>query len=290
MSRIEQAMEKAARMRQGTQVPMPAQAAATPFAAGSTVMHDPQERRDAPQPVTSTSPFLVNLTMPFSIAAEEFRKVKSALLDATKKGEFKNTLMVTSALPGEGKTVTSLNLAISLAEEYDHTVLLVEADLRRPTMHQYLSLEDRPGFSSCLLGEVDLRDAITPTGIGKLSIIRAGHSVPNPAELFSSQRTRNLIMEMKSRYPDRYIIFDTPPILSFTEARSLAQLVDSSLFVVMERHASASDIKESLEVLKGCPVLGVVYNGAEQVSRDKRYSYYHRYTEEQQAAKDAATV
>lgn len=293
MSRIEQAMEKAARMRQGAVAPPPVAPNPVFTAAdtgSTTTSHNPEERRVAATAATSASPFLVNLNMPFSLAAEEFRKVKSALLDTTKKGGFKNTLMVTSALPGEGKTVTSLNLAISLAEEYDHTVLLVEADLRRPTMHQYLSLEDRPGFSSCLLGEVDLRDAIIPTGIGKLSIIRAGHSVPNPAELFSSQRTRNLIMEMKSRYPDRYIIFDTPPVLPFTEARSLAQLVDSSLFVVMERHTTITDIKESLEVLKGSPVLGIIYNNAEQITRDKRYSYYHRYTEEQQVAKDAAAV
>lgn len=283
MSRIEQAMEKAARMRQGSAAAAPTAPSFAAADTGSSTIHNPEERRNAVVPATSVSPFLVNLNMPFSLAAEEFRKIKSSLLDATKKGEFKNTLLVTSALPGEGKTVTSLNLAISLAEEYDHTVLLVEADLRRPTMHQYLSLEDRPGFSSCLMGEVDLRDAIIPTGIGKLSIIRAGHSVPNPAELFSSQRTRNLIMEMKSRYPDRYIIFDTPPILPFTEARSLAQLVDSSLLVVMERHATVADIKESLDVLKGSPLLGIIYNNAAQVNRDKRYSYYHRYNEEQQA-------
>lgn len=286
MSRIEQAMEKAAKIRQ--QTGGPAAETISPVAQESGVslrsqsVHDPLERKQAVTPVTSQSPFLVSLTTPFSVAAEEIRKVKSMLLDKTRKGDFKNTLMITSALPGEGKTTTSINLAISLAEEYDHTVLLVEADLRRPTMHQYLTLEDRPGFADYLLGEVELSDAIIPTGIGKLSIIRAGRSVPNPAELFSSQRTKNLIMEMKSRYPDRYIIFDTPPILPFTEARSLAKLVDSSLFVVMERHATVSDVKESLEVLKESQVLGIIYNNSQQFIKDKRYGYYQRYNEEQQ--------
>ena len=279
MSRIEKAMEKAAQLRQNggvqyTQAPV----CPSPLEASQ---HDPMERQDAVTPVTSQTHLLVNLNTPFSLAAEEFRKVKAVLLNKTRENGFRNTLMVTSALPGEGKTLTSLNLAISLAEEYDHTGLLVEADLRRPTMHQYLTLEDKPGFSSCLLGEADLRDAIIPTGIGKLSIIRAGHSVPNPAELFSSQRTKNLIMEMKSRYPDRYIIFDTPPLLPFTEARSLGKLVDNSIFVVKERHATANDIRESLEILKGCPVLGVIYNNAEHAGGDKRYNYYHRYAEEQ---------
>lgn len=279
MSRIELAMEKAAKLRQGSDL------SETGLSQPSSPQprldqHDPMQRREAEVPSTSNSPYLVNLNTPFSVAAEEFRKVKSMLLSKTKGGEFKNTLMVTSALPGEGKTLTCLNLAISLAEEFDHTVLLVEADLRRPTMHQYLRLEDKPGFSDCLLGEVDIRDAIIPTGIGKLSIIRAGRTVSKPAELFSSQRTKNLILEMKSRYPDRYIIFDTPPILPFTEARSLAKLVDSSVFVVMERHATVRDIKEALDILKGCPLLGLIYNDAEQDGTDKRYSYYQHYAKE----------
>ncbi len=276
MSRIEKAMEKAARLRQGA---VTAENTVSHHLAFPTDSHDPQERQDAAVAATSDSPLLVNLNTPYSAGAEEFRKVKGILLNKTKEDGFRNTIMITSALPGEGKTLTSLNLAISLAEEFDHTVLLVEADLRRPGIHKYLALEEKPGFSSCLLGEADLRDAIIPTGIGKLSIIRAGHSVPNPAELFSSQRARDLVNEMKTRYPDRYIIFDTPPILPFTEARSLAALVDSTIFVAMERHATTRDIKESLELLKGNNLLGIIYNGTEQTVGDKRYSYYRQYAE-----------
>jgi len=279
MSRIEKAMEKAAQLRQGFRDPgLQQHSYSTPTVNSS--QHNPQERQDPVTPATSGSPFLVNLNTPYSAGAEEFRKVKEMLLNKTKEDGFKNTIMITSAIPGEGKTLSSLNLAISLAEELDHTVLLVEADLRRPSMHNYLKLEDRPGFSSCLLGEVDVRDTIIPTGIGKLSIIRAGHSVPNPAELFSSQQAKKLIMEMKTRYPDRYIIFDTPPILPFTEARSLSKLVDGTIFVAMERHATTSDIKEALEVLKGSTVLGMIYNGTEHTVGDKRYSYYRQYAEE----------
>ncbi len=278
MSRIEKAMEKAAMLRQGTVTPEKTAGHPEPVTGG----HDPQERQDAVTAATSDSPLLVNLNTPYSAGAEEFRKVKGILLNKTKEDGFKNTIMITSALPGEGKTLTSLNLAISLAEEFDHTVLLVESDLRRPGIHKYISLEDKPGFSSCLMGETDLGDAIIPTGIGKLSIIRAGHSVPNPAELFSSQKARDLVNEMKTRYPDRYIIFDTPPILPFTEARSLAALVDSTIFVTMERHATIRDIKESLELLKGNNLLGIIYNGTEQTVGDKRYSYYRQYAEQKE--------
>ncbi len=282
MSRIEQAMEKASQLRRDYP---PAVTDGTGYAqqGGDSGRHNRLERHEPAVPVSSDNPLLVNLTQPFSAAAEEFRKVKAMLLSKTKENGFHNTIMVTSALPGEGKTMACLNLAVSLAEEFDHTVLLVEADLRRPTMHTFLTLEEKPGFSDCLLGEADLAEAIMPTGIGKLSIIRAGHSVPNPSELFSSQQTKNLVAEMKNRYPDRYIIFDTPPILPFSEARSLGKLVDTTVFVVMERHASLQEIQESLDVLKGCPVLGMIYNNAEQVGHDKRYGYSQRYMQEHQA-------
>lgn len=286
MSRLEEAMEKAARLRQGG-APV-ADRPATPVATErlTTTQHDPRLRQEAVTPVSSGNPLLVNLNAPYSAAAEEIRKVKTMLLNKTREGDFKNSIMVTSAIPGEGKTMTSLNLAISLAEELDHTVLLVEADLRRPGFQNYLPLDDRPGLSSCLLGECDLRDAIIPTGIGKLSVIRAGHSVPNPTELLSSQRAKELMQEMKNRYPDRYIIIDTPPVLPFAESRSLATLVDGIIFVAMERRATTADIREALEVLKGAPLLGLVYNNAEQVVGDKRSGYY-RYYDRQQPGQSA---
>lgn len=288
MSRLEEAMEKAARLRQEGGVATVERIAETAaLTSAGTSQHDPRLRQDASRPINSDNPLLVNLNAPYSAAAEEIRKVKTMLLNKTREGDFKNTIMVTSAIPGEGKTMTSLNLAISLAEEMDHTVLLVEADLRRPGFQQYLHLENNHGLSSCLLGECDLRDAIIPTGIGKLSIIRAGHGVPNPTELLSSQRAKELIQEMKSRYPDRYIIIDTPPVLPFSEARSLATLVDGIIFVAMERRATTTDIREALEALKGSPLLGLVYNSAEQMMGDKRHSYYRYYAGDKQSVQQA---
>jgi len=190
---------------------------------------------------------------------------------------FKNCLMVTSSVPCEGKSLTALNLAVSMAQELDHTVLLVDADLRRPSVHNYLNIEQGVGLAEVLKGEAGLADTIVPTGIGKLSIIRAGRLIDNPAELFSSQRTRDVLRELKSRYPDRYIILDTPPVLPFAESRSLAHLVDGVLFVVMERLASQANIKDALDSLKGCPILGMVYNAATVDNDDGRYSYYRGY-------------
>lgn len=274
MSRIENAMEKAAQLRQSAQT------------AGAAPVVEPRPSAP-PSPggpvflpygkLNPVDPFLVNLLQPQSPVAEEYRKLKSALVKMTTGEEFRNCLMVTSSVPCEGKTLTAVNLALSLAQGFDHTVLLVDADLRRPSVHRYLNVEQGPGLAEVLSGEAGLGETIIGTGIGKLSIIRAGRVIDNPAELFSSQRTRAMLQELKSRYPDRYIILDTPPVLPFAEARSLAHLVDGVLFVVMERLAAQANIKEALDSLKGAPLLGVVYNAAEGGALEGRYAHYYGY-------------
>jgi receptor protein-tyrosine kinase/non-specific protein-tyrosine kinase len=274
MSRIEKAMEKAALLREGL-ISHPGEHKQS--SQNKTSIHIPPVI-GTEQKITPDSPYLVNLNDPHSPTAEEFRKLKSVLVKMTKgDGFFKNTIMVTSAVPNEGKTLTALNLAISLAQEFDHTVLLVDADLRRPSVQRYLNVSVKSGFSDCLLGETDISETIVGTGIGKLSVIQAGRAVPNPVELFTSHRMRDLIEEMKYRYNDRYLIFDTPPILPFAETRSLANLVDGVLFVIKERLASQDNIKEAVEALKGCELLGMIYNDAMLDSHDERYSYYREY-------------
>jgi protein-tyrosine kinase len=278
MSRIEMAMEKAARLRDG--VAAPPVEVPEERAVGGTV----KSAVTLPPPVsaeygklTPDHPFLVNLHDPQSPTAEEYRKLKSVLVKLTTGEQFRNCLMVTSSLPSEGKSLTALNLALSLAQELDHTVLLVDADLRRPSVHRYLGVEQGKGLSEVLTGEAGLGETIIATGIGKLSIIRAGRSIDNPAEIFSSQRTKAVIQELKTRYPDRYIIFDTPPVLPFAESRSLAHLMDGVLFVIMERLATQANIKEALDSLKGSQLLGLVYNAATVDNNDGRYAYYRDY-------------
>ena len=171
-----------------------------------------------------------------------------------------------------------MNLAISLAQEYDHTVLLIDTDFRRPSIHRYLGIELGKGFSDCLLGEALIGEVIIPTGIGRLSVITAGREVSNPVELFASQKAEALITEMKTRYQDRFIIFDSPPVLPFAEARTLAHLVDGVLFVVKEQLASQKNVKEAIDALKGCGLLGMVYNDALIDRHDEKYSSYRYYT------------
>jgi protein-tyrosine kinase len=279
MSRIEMAMEKAALLREGVvdQVevqatrPEKAEVQKRP-AAVPPVKPITAQRRLAP-----TNPLLVSLHDPQSPTAEEYRKLKSMLVKLTREGEFRNSIAVTSSVPNEGKSLTALNLAISLAHELDHTVLLIDADLRRPSLHRYLEIEQAAGLSDVLLGEAEVGEALLPTGLGKLTLMRAGRQVDNPAELFSSQRMEELHRELKERYPDRYVIFDTPPVLPFAETRSLANLVDGVLFVVMERLAPQESVRDALEHLKGTALLGLVYNAASLSGSDERYSYYRKY-------------
>jgi receptor protein-tyrosine kinase/non-specific protein-tyrosine kinase len=196
------------------------------------------------------------------------------LVKLTKGDSFNNAIMVTSAVPGEGKSVTSLNLAISLAQELDHTVLLVDADMRRPSIHRYLNIDNKMGISDCLMGEADISEVLIGTGLGRLSVITAGREVSNPVELVTSQGMQSLIAEMKHRYNDRYLIIDTPPVLPFAETRTLAHLVDGVLFVVKERLAAQGNIQDAVDALKGCKMLGMVYNDAVIDHNDAHYSYY----------------
>jgi receptor protein-tyrosine kinase/non-specific protein-tyrosine kinase len=266
MSRIEIAMEKAAQQKQAR---VPAEVDSPALAEASTVSVRLEK-------LSPTNPFLVNLHDPHSPPAEQYRKLKSALVEMTRAQDgFKNSVLVTSSVPNEGKSLTSLNLAISLAQELDHTVLLVDADLRRPALHRFFEIEQGVGLSDVLIGKARIEDSIISTGIGKLSIMRAGSSIDNPAELCSSSKMRALVDELKKRYPNRYLIFDSSPVLPFAESRSLAHLVDGVLFVVMERLASQANVNDAIDSIKGCNLLGLVYNAALQGSQD--VSYYRGY-------------
>lgn len=215
---------------------------------------------------------MVVINEPLSPMAEEYRKLKEAVVKMTKRERFDNLIAVTSATVGEGKSMTSVNLAACLAGEYDHTVLLIDADLRRPTVHRYLQLGSRKGLSDCLREGLDVGDLLVKTDIGKLSVLPAGTPIANPVELFSSETMRNLFREMKTRYSDRYIIIDTPPVLPFAETRSIAHMADGVILVVREGQPSLDQVEEALQALD-TKVLGIVYNGAQLQQRSSYYYY-----------------
>jgi len=276
MSKIEKALQKAMEARGSQQEPPARQDVKTSAAPEQHVFTATTELID---PV-GVDRHMVCITEPFSAIAEQYKRLRAKLIRDTSKDN-KNILMVTSANMSEGKSITAANLAVSIAQEIDHTVLLVDADLRRPSLHTYLGLEPKYGLSDYLLGTKELPELLIKTGIGKLVFLPAGQAVENPSELLASTRMKDLVREMKNRYKDRYVIFDSSPLLVTADSISMSRYMDGIVFVVKSDQTHKKDAAKALAMIKGTPVLGVVMNDVpEYLSSDKndyyRYGYYTR--------------
>jgi len=217
---------------------------------------------------------LVSITDPYSTAAEEYRKLRAKILRAT-ESNYLNTIMVTSSQAGEGKSMTAINLAVTIAQEIDHTVLLVDADLRRSSIHTYLGIKPKAGLSDFLESRAELSDIMIKTGIGKLVLLPAGNPPKNPSELISSERMRILIRELKFRYRDRYIIIDSSPLLMTADALSLCEYADGIIFVVQADRTTMKAATQAAALLKGHNVLGTVFNDVPKHLAKNLYPYYY---------------
>ena len=171
-----------------------------------------------------------------------------------------STLMVTSVQPSEGKTLTAINLAISFAKEFNQTVLLVDCDLRRQSIHRYLNYSSDKGIVDYLVDGCDLKDLIVWPNIEKLTLISGGQTAVDSSELIGSPKMKDLVDEIKHRYDDRYVIFDTPPVLSGADAIAFAQLADGIVMVVEEGRTSIKETSKALELLPAEKFLGFVLN------------------------------
>ena len=281
MSRIEKAMARATQLRRGD----PEHKIDTRRTKVDTSVHIPPPPKSLSERINADNPLLVTLNAPTEPVCEEYRKLKAALVKMTQGESFENMIMITSSVPGEGKTITSINLAITMAQEFDHTVLLIDTDLRRPMVHNYLNITQSKGLLDCLTGQCNFSDILIPTGIGRLSVVTAGRDVANPVELLTSNRMKALLDEIKHRYSDRYIILDTPPILPFAETRALAHQVDGVVLVVKEMLATQANVKESVEALKGCRLLGTIFNDTmmdKSIEGYYAYKYRYRYNQKRQ--------
>lgn len=268
MSRIEDALSKATQRQSGISPP----AAWSAYRQDNTALPPPTPV----EPNRLSEEKLVVLKNPTSPEAEEFRKLKESLVKAiTLPGAFNNIVLITSAHHGEGKSLITANLAISLAQEYDHTVMVVDADLRLPSCHRYLDIEPEKGLADCLTEGLDVGCALVKTDIPKLVLLPAGKKpAKNPLELLSSNAMRRLMTEMKQRYPDRILLVDTPPVLLFAETRTLSDLADGVVLVVREGECSLEDVRECTTLLNN-KVLGLVYNATSYVQPVASYVDYH---------------
>jgi protein-tyrosine kinase len=219
---------------------------------------------------------------PRSRIAEEFRHLKRTLLanasgKSTVPVKNANLVMITSAVPGEGKTFSAVSLAMSLAMEVDRTVLLVDADVARPALPALLELPESRGLLDALeRRSASLSDLLIHTNIEKLTILPSGATRPTATELLASDAMNNLLDELSSRYPDRIIIFDSPPLLATTEARALATHMGQIVFVVNAERTLRSDVAQGLAAIEACPIKLLLLNKANTTSSGGYggYGYY----------------
>jgi protein-tyrosine kinase len=217
---------------------------------------------------------------PRSQLEEEFRLIKRPLLENIRSPESirparANLIMVTSAVPGEGKTQSAINLAISIAMELDHRVLLVEADVLRPALLTRLGISARKGLMDVLAGEVeDLSEVLLRTNIPKLTVLPAGAMRSSATEMLASSSMAQLLDELANKYSDRVIVFDTPPLLSTTESLALASNMGQVVMVVEAYRTQVQLIKQAFAAVETHPVVMSMLNKYNGPRSGEGYGYY----------------
>lgn len=202
----------------------------------------------ASRDVSGVDPHIVSFTEPQCTIAEQYRMLRTNLL-ALNSGPPVRAIVVTSAIKGEGKTVTALNLAAVMATDPEKRIIAADCDLRRPKMHSLLSMQLQPGLSELLRGEVELDTVLHKTKIPNLMVIPAGKPPLNPSELIGSSKMENTIQGLRKRFD--FLIFDTPPVMAVTDAGVLGAIVDGVILVVKVESTKRDVILRSEALLEG---------------------------------------
>ncbi len=198
---------------------------------------------------------------------DTFRLLRTQVLQKMRSNDW-NALAVTSARSGEGKSLVAVNLAIALAMEVNQTVLLVDLDMRRPSIHKYFDYVPDKGISDFLLHDTPMQDILINPGIERMVILPGREPIFNSSEMLSSPKMVALVEELKTRYPSRIVIFDLPPLLATDDALAFSPYVDSILLVAEEGKTSKEDLKQIKNILKDSNIIGTVLNKVETSSRD----------------------
>lgn len=190
---------------------------------------------------------------------EAYRVLRTQILNRTRESGG-NLIMITSALPGEGKTLTAINLALTFAREFQQTVLLVDCDLKKQRIHEIMGFKSEKGLVDHLLGECAASELFVWPGIEKITVISGGKTINESSEIIGSPRMKDLVADMKNRYPERYIFFDVPAVLSGADALTFAPLVDHILMVVQADKTPMEEVNKAVQLIPDEKLLGLVLN------------------------------
>ncbi len=193
-----------------------------------------------------------------------FKVLRTQIWQAMKENGW-NSLAVTSCAPGEGKTTVAINLSLSLAMmKANHSVLLVDMDLRRPSVHEKLGLDVEKGINDYLESGVALEEILINPGLGRFVILPGRDAVRQSSEILSSARIERLVQEFKTRYPSRIVVYDLPPVLSTDDVLVFSPYVDAVLMVVAEGQTRSEDLRRAVGLLKGTKLIGTVLNKSDE--------------------------
>jgi len=203
-------------------------------------------------------------------AATAYKVLRTHVLQRMRANHWK-TLAITSPAQGNGKTVTSINLAITLARDLKHTVLLVDLDLRRPSLASFFFDQPVPGLSDYITDDRPIEELLVNPGIERLTLLPGNHSFTHSSEILCSPKMIELVEELKGRYADRLVLFDMPPVLGGDDVIAFAPYVDAVLLVVEEGGTTKDELMEAYALLDGANILGTVLNKAEEGSAGAGY-------------------
>ncbi|WP_262695016.1 XrtA-associated tyrosine autokinase [Kordiimonas aquimaris] len=221
--------------------------------------------------------------MPPNLMSEEFRIIKRSLLltafsKDTDKNRNSNVLLVTSSNPSEGKTFCTINLALSIATEQDVTVLLVDADFSKPEILNRLGVSGGRGLMDVVAdNSLDLADCLVRTNVPNLVLLPAGRQHNLTTELLASERMEKIVEEISTRYPDRLVIFDSPPVLASSAASVMALYMGQVVFVIEAEKTTEPQIKESLGMVSACENINLLLNKTRYNGSNKKFATYYGY-------------
>ena len=273
MDRIRKALDLARLERAGpldeiVEAPRPSELKSSGYSV-PTAIHYTKTRAFVPPPALLESNRIIDASGAGD-AAKAFRMLRTQVLQRMTEHKWRS-LAVMSPGGDEGKTTTAINLAISIASDHQHTALLVDFDLKRPTIGSKLGMAPEKGADDVLRGDARVEDCLYhPEGFERLVVLPSRAALDNSSEALAGPRCRELVSELRSRYPDRILVFDLPPILGADDALAFAPLVECALVVVAEGSTRREDLLRCMELLRKTPIVGTVLNRASDVYSTKR--------------------